>query len=84
MNLLEPGTGNQISNRKKAIDYITNNIIEVKSIDLKEGNITAKDGTSYHVSAYAETPAAFVSTPGVDRSMHSIYASGLCTLMFGS
>jgi hypothetical protein len=82
MNLLVPGNGNQSANRIKAIQYITENILDVDSTDLKSGNISTKDGISYHVSAYAETTAAFVSTPGVDKSQYSIYASGLLTLMF--
>lgn len=82
MNLLNPGTGNQKSNREKAIQYISENILEVESIELKAGNITTKDGITYHVSAYAETKAAFVSTPGVDQSKRSIYASGLPSLLF--
>lgn len=82
MKLLQPGTGNQVANRKKAIQYITDNIIEAKTIDVTSGNITATDGISYQVSAYAETSAAFVSTPNVDKSRYSIYASGLRALMF--
>lgn len=34
------------------------------------------------MSAYAETGAAFVSTPGVDKSKYSIYASGVTALMY--
>jgi hypothetical protein len=41
-----------------------------------------RKGTRYHVSAYAETGAAFVSTPGVDKSKYSIYASGVTALMY--
>lgn len=82
MKLLKPGTGNQNSNRRKAILYISENIIDTDTRDFQAGNITSKDGVMYHVSAYAETPAAFVSTPGVDKSQYSIYASGLRTLMF--
>ena len=65
MKLLTSGTGNQVSNRKVAIEYIAGNIIDVKSVDQKAGNITSIDGDRYHVSAYAETTAAFISTPGV-------------------
>ena len=82
MKLLKPGTGNQVSNRKIAIEYIANNIIDVKSVDHKAGNITSTDGALFHVSAYAESSAAFVSTPGVDKSKHSIYESGLIALMY--
>ena len=82
MKLLKPGTGNQGPNRKLAVKYITENIIDAKSIDEKSGQITSTDGISYQVSAYAETPAAFVSTPNVDNSKNSIYASGLPALMF--
>jgi hypothetical protein len=82
MKLLTPGTGNQRANREKAIGYITENLVETESIDLKAGHITAKDGSTYHVSAYAETSAAFVSTPGLDKSQNSIYASGLLSLMY--
>jgi hypothetical protein len=82
MKLLNPGTGNQSANRKKAVQYIVENIIDADKYELGTGNITSKDGTEYHVSAYAESSAAFVSTPGMDRSKGSIYASGLITLMF--
>jgi len=82
MNLLKSGTGNQKANRKKAIQYIVENIIETDTVDESAGNITATDGSQYHVSSYAETPAAFVSTPGVEKSQYSIYATGLITLMF--
>ena len=82
MNLLKPGTGNQSANRKKAIQYIVENIIDTEKYESGTGNIVAKDGAQYHVSAYAETPAAFVSTPGMDKTKGSIYASGLITLMF--
>ena len=34
------------------------------------------------MSAYAESGAAFISTPGVDKSEYSIYATGYPTLMF--
>lgn len=80
--LLTPGTGNQAENRKRAIEYIAKYILDVDSIDLVHGNITTKDGHSYHVSAYAESRAAFVSTPGVEKSKHSIYESGLTSLMY--
>ncbi len=82
MKILKPGTGNQSANRKKAAQFIADNILDVESIDFKSCNITTTGGITYHVSAYAETPAAFVSTPGVDKSEYSIYASGLPTLMF--
>ena len=82
MKLLKPGNGNQSANRQKAVQFIADNILDVESINFKLCNITTTDGRTYHVSAYAETPAAFVSTPGVDKSEYSIYASGLPTLMF--
>ena len=82
MKLLKPGTGNQIANRKIAAQYIVDHIIDTDDYDISACNITSKEGVTYHVSAYAETPAAFVSTPGVDKSQYSIYASGLRTLMF--
>ena len=82
MNLLVSGTGNQKVNRKKAVRYIVDNIIDTDTFDMDNGNITSKDGTAYHVSAYAESSAAFISTPGVDKSKYSIYESGLRTLMF--
>ena len=82
MKLLKPGTGNQNINRRAAIKFIIDNIIETDSVDLSTGNIVTKDGTAYHVSAYAETPAAFISTPGEKKTIHSIYESGLPTLMF--
>jgi hypothetical protein len=82
MTLLKPGTGNQKSNRKKAIQFIADNIMDVERIDFNSGNITTTEGMTFHVSAYAETPGAFVATPGVDRSQYSIYASGLTTLMY--
>lgn len=80
--LLTPGTGNQNANRKKAIEYIAEYIMEVDAIDLIKGNITTTDGNKYHVSAYAESPAAFISTPGVDKSKYSIYESCLTSLMY--
>ncbi len=82
MNLLTPGTGNQNSNRKKAVQFIVDNIIDTETCEMSAGNIISKDGIAYHVSAYAESTAAFISTPGVDKSKHSIYASGLITLMY--
>ncbi len=82
MNILKPGTGNQNANRKAAIKYITSNIFEAESSDIASGRFTSTDGASYQVSAYAETSGAFVSTPNVDKSKNSIYASGLPALMF--
>jgi len=82
MKLLKPGTGNQVANRKKAVKFIEEHVIDTESYDLDSGSIVAKDGRKYHVSAYAETSAAFVTTPGVDRSKNSIYESGLVTLMY--
>ena len=82
MNILKPGTGNQSANRKAALEYITSNIFEAESVDAAAGRFTTTDGNSYQVSAYAETSGAFVSTPKVDKSKHSIYASGLPALMF--
>ena len=82
MNILKPGNGNQRANRKTAIEYITSNMFEVDSMDVDSGIITTKDGVSYQVSAYAETSGAFVSTPKVEKSKNSIYASGLPVLMF--
>ncbi len=51
MNLLKPGTGNQSANRQKAIEYIADHIFEAVKIDFRDGNITTKDGNTYHVSA---------------------------------
>lgn len=82
MKLLKPGTGNQNLNRRAAIQFIIDNIIETDSVDLSTGNIVTKEGTAYHVSAYAETPAAFISTPGEKKSIHSIFESGLTSLMY--
>ncbi len=82
MNLLTPRTGNQSTNRLKAIEYIADHILEVTDIDLRAGNIKTKDGSAYHISAFAESVAAFITTPGVDKSKYSIYASGHPTLMF--
>ena len=82
MNILKPGTGNQSANRKAAVEYITSNIFEAESVDAASGRFTTTDGDSYQVSAYAETPGAFVSTPTVTKSKNSIYASGLPALMF--
>lgn len=81
MNLLKPGNGNQKSNRRIAIKYIVDNILDVASFDYASGNITTNDSGSFHVSAYTGN-AAFVSTPGTDKSKYSIYESGLPTLMF--
>jgi len=82
MKLLKPGTGNQSANKKAATEYITKNIFVATIVDEKSGKITTADGDSFQVSAYAETPAAFVSTPKNNKSPHSIYASGLRALMF--
>jgi len=82
MSLLKTGTGNQVANRKKAVEFIATHVIETESYDLDSGTISAKDGRKYHESAYAETSAALVSTPGVDRSRNSIYESGLISLMY--
>jgi hypothetical protein len=82
MNLLKPGSGNQRANRKAAVEFIASNILEVESMDVATGIITTTDGVSYQVSAYAETTGAFVSTPSVEKSKNSIYASGLPALMF--
>jgi pyruvate formate-lyase activating enzyme-like uncharacterized protein len=60
MKLLTPGTGNQKANRKKAIQYIADNILDVAEFDLKSGNITTMEGERYHVSAYAETGAVLI------------------------
>jgi hypothetical protein len=60
MRLLEPGTGNQINNRKKALLYIAENIIDTDSYDLKANTIITKNGDRYHVSAYAETVIAAI------------------------
>jgi len=82
VNILKPGTGNQSANRKAAVEYIASNIFEVESADSASGKITTTDGVSYQVLAYAETAGAFVSTPNVEKSKNSIYASGLPVLMF--
>jgi len=82
MRLLKPGTGNQKANRSKAVKFIVERIIDASDFDLDSGVVTAKDGTRYQVSAYAETGAAFVSTPGLDKSKYSIYASGVTALMY--
>jgi len=82
VNILKPGNGNQKANRKAAVEYITSNIFEVESMDVDSGKITTNDGVSYQVLAYAETAGAFVSTPKVENSKNSIYASGLPVLMF--
>jgi len=82
MNILKPGPGNQSANRKAAVEYITSNIFEAESVDAASGKFTSTDGDSYQVTAYAETPAALVSTPSVDKSKNSIHASGLRVLMF--
>ena len=82
MNILKPGTGNQSANRKAAVEYIASNIFEVESADSASGKITTTDGVSYQVLAYGETSGAFVSTPNVQKSKNSIYASGLPVLMF--
>ena len=82
MKLLTPGTGNQIENRRIAIEYISSNILDAIDIDFRSGNISTAEGATYHVSAYAESRAAFISTPGRDKSEYSIYASGLPSLMY--
>jgi hypothetical protein len=82
MNILKPGIGNQRANRKAAVEYVASNIFDVESMDCATGIITTTDGVSYQVSAYAETMGASVSTPKVQKSINSIYASGLPALMF--
>jgi len=82
MHILKPGNGNQKANRKAAVEFIAANILDVESMDVDSGIITTTDGVSYQVSAYAETAGAFVSTPNVQKSKNSIYASGLPALMF--
>ena len=81
MALLKPGTGNQRRNREKAIKFLESEIFEISQTDIDDGTITIEEGTTYKVSAYAETPAAFVSTPGRDISENSIYETGLPALM---
>jgi hypothetical protein len=82
MNILKPGNGNQRANKKAAVEYVASNIFDVESMDCATGIITTTDGVSYQVSAYAETTGAFVSTPNIQKSINSIYASGLPVLMF--
>jgi hypothetical protein len=82
MNILKPGPGNQSANRKAAVEYITSNIFEAESVDVASGRFTSTDGDSYQVSAYAETPAALISTPKVDESQPGTDASRLRVLMF--
>lgn len=82
MNILKPGNGNQKTNKKAAVEFVTSNIFDVESMDVVTGIITTKDGESYQVWAYAETAGAFVSTPNVTTSRNSIYSSGLTALMF--
>jgi hypothetical protein len=82
MKLLKPGTGNQSANRKAAVEFVTSKILETESADSSTGIITTKDGVSYQVLAFAETAGAFVSTPNVENSRNSIYASGFPVLMF--
>lgn len=82
MNLLKPGTGSQKANRQAAVEYVCSNVFEVESMDVATGIIATKAGVSYQVLAYAETAGAFVSTPKVENSKNSIYASGLPVLMF--
>ena len=60
MKLLEPGTCNQINNRKKALMYIAENIIDTDSYDLKASTIITKNGDGYHISAYAKTVIAAI------------------------
>jgi hypothetical protein len=82
MNILKPGSGNQKANKKAAVEYVASNIFDVESMDCATGIITTTDGVSYQVAAYAETTGAFVSTPNVQKSSNSIYASGFPVLMF--
>ena len=82
MRLLKPGTGNQSANRKAAVEFVTSKILETESADPSTGIIKTKDGDSYNVLAFAETAGAFVSTPNVENSRNSIYASGFPVLMF--
>lgn len=81
MAILKPGTGNQITNRKAAIRFLADEIFDLAEADYGAATITVEEGTTYKVSAYAETTAAFVSTPGKDKSEYSIYQSELPHLM---
>ncbi|VUX55544.1 protein of unknown function [uncultured Woeseiaceae bacterium] len=81
MKLLVPGTGNQKANKAKAVRFVVEKIIDAASSDEKSGEVVAKTGDIYTVSAYAETPAAFAKTPGVGKEKNSIYASGHQVLM---
>ncbi len=81
MKLLKPGNRNTHSNKRMAIDFITGNILNIKSKDYKLGTVVSENNHSYCVSAYAETGQAFIKTPDTDIAKHSIYASGLCSLM---
>lgn len=85
MKLLSPGNGNQSENNKKAIQFIAKHIFEVENenVHLDKRQIVDKEGVKYQVCAYAESTAAFVSTPGKNRETDdSIYIANLPTLMF--
>ena len=81
MKLLIPGTGNQKANKAKAVRFVVEKIIDAESYDEKSGEVVAKTGDVFTVSAYAETAAAFAKTPSVGKEKNSIYASGHKVLM---
>ena len=81
MKLLVPGTGNQKANKAKAVRFVVEKIIDAESYDEKSGEVVAKTGDVFTVSAYAETAAALAKTPGVGKEKNSIYASGHKVLM---
>ncbi len=82
MNLLTLGAGNKGRNIKAATEYITSKLLEVESADLEAGAFTTPDGDSYQVSAYAETTAALMSIPKVDKAQQGKPVSGPRALMF--
>jgi hypothetical protein len=75
MKLLVPG-GSRKQNRRKAVQFVVDNIMPASSFDAESGAVISEAGDTFMVSAYAESSAAFVSTPGKDKTEHSIYASG--------
>lgn len=81
MKLLTPGTGNQRANKASAVRFIAERVLDVASMNEVSGEIVTSAGDTFTVSAYAETTAAFVKTPGKDKDEYSIYASGHRALM---
>ena len=64
MKLLKPGNGHQAANRQRAVDYITETMIDAKrEPHNKHNNIIRTSKGVYWVSSYAESGAVMVRAP---------------------